>query len=165
MMRFHALDSTDTRDIIATLYPDIEPDWLAIMASIADGAPGRAVMMAENGCVDLYAESLSLFCQNRSDLLAVEHLASQWGLGGIRNRGRRHMAYVLFDYLLAKAVRDDEPLSSVALEQSALDHIRHRRTQYELAETHHKFLSEWREAEKLNLAMMPVMMTLLRALT
>lgn len=168
MIRFHALNATDTRDIIATLYPDIEPDWLAIMASIADGAPGRAVMMAENGCVDLYAESLSLFCQNGSDLLAVEHLASQWGLSGVRNRGRRHMAYILFDNLLAKAVREgqtDMPYSSVALEQSALDHIRQKRTPYELAETHHRFLSEWREAERLNLAMMPVMMTLLRALT
>ncbi len=72
------------------------------------------------------------------------------------------MAYILFDNLLAKAVREgqtDMPHSSVALEQSALDHIRQKRTPYELAETHHRFLSEWREAERLNLAMMPVMMT------
>jgi len=78
------------------------------------------------------------------------------------------MAYVLFDRLLAKAVRAGQASvvgSSVALEQSALDHIRQRCTQIELAEYHHQFLSEWREAEGLNLAMMPVMMRLLRALT
>ena len=168
MLRMNTLNAQDTRDIIAMLYPDIEPDWLAIMVSIADGAPGRAVMMAETGCVDIYAESLTLFCQNTPDLLAVEHLANQWGLGGVRNRGRRHMAYVLFDRLLAKAVRTGQSSvtgSSVPLEQSALDHIRQRCAQIKLAEYHHQFLSEWREAEGLNLAMMPVMMRLFRALT
>jgi hypothetical protein len=78
------------------------------------------------------------------------------------------MAYVLFDRLLAKAVRTGQSSvtgSSVPLEQSALDHIRQRCAQIKLAEYHHQFLSEWREAEGLNLAMMPVMMRLFRALT
>lgn len=162
------LGHDDTRDIISSLYPDIETDWLAIMVSIADGSPGRAVMMAESGSIDLYAETLKQLCQEKSNLLALEQISTQWGLGGVRNRGRRHMGYILFDRLLTMAVRarqNNEIISEVALEQSAVKHIRQKLSLYELANTHQQFLTDWREAEKLNLAMMPVILKCLSGLT
>lgn len=176
LIRLHPLGDNEASAIISSLYPEVEPDWLAIMVAVADGSPGRAEMLAETGSIDLYASTLTQLCQNRPDLLALENLATQWGLGGIRNRARRHMAYILFDRLITKAVRIRQEQeqggtspspspSNVALETSACQHMLNRHSQHDLANIHQQFLSDWREAEGLNLAMMPVMMSVLRALT
>ena len=85
-------------------------------------------------------------------------------------------AYILFDRLITKAVRIRQEQeqggtspspspSNVALETSACQHMLNRHSQHDLANIHQQFLSDWREAEGLNLAMMPVMMSVLRALT
>ena len=172
LIRLQPLNDDQASAIIASLYPEVEPDWLAIMVAVAYGSPGRAEMLAETGSIDLYADTLTQLCQDRPDLLTLEHLATQWGPAGIRNRARRHMAYILFDRLITKAVRllqeqgqGETSPSQVALEISACQHMLNRRSQYDLAEIHQQFLSDWRDAEALNLAMMPVMLSLLRALT
>ena len=165
LIRFDPLDDADSREVISQLYPDIDPEWMDIMVHIADGAPGRASMAAETGSIELYAETLKALTQPSCDKVLAERLSGQWGAAGVRNHDRRHMAMLLFERIIRLAANHatnhasgNLSSSSLALEQSAIEHLAARHNASHLAEWHQSFLRDWRRAESLNLAMAPLIL-------
>ena len=168
LIRFDPLDHTDCKQVIGQVYPDIDAEWMDIMVHIADGAPGRACMAAETGSIELYAETLKALTMSSCDKVMIERLAGQWGAAGIRNRDRRHMAMLLFERLIGLAASQGSGCghpSTLALEQSAVAHLAARHSADQLAEWHQDFLRNWRRAESLNLAMVPLMLQMLISLS
>ncbi len=164
LIRFDLLHDQDSREVISQLYPDIDPEWMDIMVHIADGAPGRACMAAETGSIELYAETLNALTLPSCDKVLAERLAGQWGAAGIRNRDRRHMTMLMFERIIRLAANQasgSHSPSSLALEQSAINHLAARHSANHLAQWHQDFLRDWRRTESLNLAMAPLVLRLL----
>ena len=168
LIRFEPLNPEDSREVISQLYPDVDPEWMDIMVHIADGAPGRACMAADTGSIELYAETLKALTLPSCDKVLAERLAGQWGAAGIRNRDSRHMAMLLLERIIslgASHASGCQSPSSLALEQSAIQHLAARHNPDQLALWHQAFLRDWRQAETLNLAMAPLILRTLMQLS
>jgi DNA polymerase-3 subunit delta' len=155
--RFSPLDFETSRGVISRNFPDVSQDWLDVASVLAEGAPGKAMLFAESGAVDLYAETCTLISASQSGAQAVDEMARQWGAGGAKNHSRRQTAMLVFDRLLARAARyaggmarnADEP--TMDLEEQAVAAINARINADEIAAMHQTILKQLTEAETLNL--------------
>ncbi len=62
-LRFHPLGAAAVADWLARRCPDAAPDDRMAAASLAGGAPGRALRLLEDGCLDRYRALLKAFAQ------------------------------------------------------------------------------------------------------
>ena len=171
VVAFKPLSFDDTRRVIAALYPDAEENWVDVAAVLSEGAPGKAMMLAEAGAPDLYAETCMAFAQGPLNGMEIDRLASLWGAGGIKHATRRQLARQFFDRLLVKAARqcvdapprEGEP--AMDIEEDAVRRISARLSAYHLTEIRADLLAALYEAERLNLDAMPAIFTALEKMS
>ena len=156
MLSLSPLGFEDTRHVIKSKFPDANQDWVDVAAALADGAPGKAVLFAESGAIDLYAETTQMLAGEQTDPLTLDGLSAQWGAGGAKNLARRQMGVMLMMRLLTKAARqsagvvnDDTP--RLDIEDQAIAQICSRHGAEQLAVWHQDFYQRLTEAERLNL--------------
>jgi DNA polymerase-3 subunit delta' len=149
LARLHPLGLDDTRAVLADYWPEAEADTVLDLARLSGGAPGRAVLLAEAGAADLFAETCSVIAGGQG-AAAFASLCSRWGPGGAKGRAMRQSALFLFEQLFAHAARiaaggqqPDWPDFAVA----ALRSLSNRHSSGQLADMHRLLLHDLQEAE------------------
>ncbi len=66
-LRFHPLDVADVADWLATRCPGAAPDDRMAAASLAGGAPGHALRLLADGCLDHYRALLEAFARKEEE--------------------------------------------------------------------------------------------------
>ena len=161
--RFMRLSDDDCRAVLSRLYPDIDKSHAEIMLAFADGSPGRAVLMVETKCVELYTDTCAALASDTPDWMQLDQLASTWGAGGGGNRRRRRLGLLLFDRLLTLAAKGEKGRS--VNETAALTQLQSRHSPVYLAGRHSQMLADLRQADGLNTATQPVFLRLMADLT
>ena len=157
VVRFKPLDFETCRGVISGLFPDAVADWIDVASVLADGAPGKAMLLSESDAVDLYAETCTVLAEKQSSLRILDDLARSWGPGGGRNLVRRQAASLVFDRLLTLAARRsasavqgmNRPMMD--LEEKAIMAILDRVHGHDLAALHQTLVKQLAETETLNL--------------
>jgi DNA polymerase-3 subunit delta' len=163
VIKFAPLGYEETCLVIKAMFPEAEQNWIDVAATLSEGAPGKAAMLAEAGAPDLYAETCRAFAEDQLSGLQLDALSAQWGAGGIKNAARRQLARQLFDRLLVKATRRTVGLSPEAgqpkldIEEQAIDRLADRTSVGNLTEIREILLSDLYEAERLNLDAAPIL--------
>ena len=153
-VRFPPLAFDDARELVLDAFPDAEPGWIDVATVLAAGAPGKALLFAKAGAVDLYEETCRLLADAAPRASDVEALAGQWGAGGAANLPRRQSARLVFDRLLSMAVRKAaggaEPGAKLDIEEAAAGRIAGGAGPEALAAMHQGMVRDLDEAELLN---------------
>ena len=175
LIKFNTLGFDETRQIIASLYPDADKNWIDAATVLSGGAPGKAMLFAEADAIDLYTETCSAFANGGLKGLEIDRLSSLWGAGGAKNTARRQLARQFFDRLLVKAVKRDADAvgrinqqnewPEMDIEEQAVARISARVSAYHLTEIRQDMLAALYEAEKLNLDAGPIIFTTLAKMT
>jgi DNA polymerase-3 subunit delta' len=171
VIKFAPLGFEETAQVIRTMFPEAEQNWVEVAATLAEGAPGKVVMLAEAGAPDLYAETCEAFAEGELSGSRLDALSAQWGAGGAKNAARRQMARHLFDRLLVKAARrtvgtpPEAGQPKLDIEERAIDRLTGRIPARDLAEIRQQMLSNLYEAEHLNLDAVPVIFSALSRMT
>lgn len=156
MVRFSPLDFDQARALVVTSFPEADPNWIDVATVLSGGAPGKVMLFADAGTVDLYAETCSLIAEDNAKPAAIETLASQWGAGGGANIARRQSARLVFDRLITMAVRKSAGAgemhqgATLDIENRATDRIASLMDAEKLALTHQDLIRNLDEAEGLN---------------
>ncbi|MCE2517948.1 MAG: hypothetical protein J4F41_09020, partial [Alphaproteobacteria bacterium] len=171
-IRFDPLGFEDTRQVISRSFLEADPNWVDVAAVLADGAPGKASMLAESGGVDLYAETCQALSAGGISPQDIDALASQWGAGGAKNSARRQVARLMMDRLLTRAARrgadpqalglinrPDEPRMDI--EEAAINQLINAHPPHLLADLHGQILADLDYAERVNLDAAQVMFSAL----
>jgi DNA polymerase III subunit delta' len=123
MLTLRALDAEPMRQALARLAPDIDPAQRDLLAALAEGAPGRALELAETGALDLYRDIAAILHDlprlNAPKLFALaEKLA--------RASGDRMAVFVeLLAQIIERVVRGAYvTLAPVPGEEALLRHLR-----------------------------------------
>ena len=170
MVKFNPLNLDQTSDVIRTLFPDADPSWINAAAILAEGAPGKAIMLADAQVPDLYTETCNALAQQKISDLKIDELAAKWGANGAKNANRRFLARLFFDRLISHAAKnainaqlgDDTPQTHE--EQLAIQNLATHLTPLQLAEIRQKLLSELYHVEHLNLDTAPSIFNALKSL-
>jgi len=159
VLRLGPLGLEQTHQVIRQVFPEADAEWVQVAAVLTEGAPGRALMLAESGAMDLYAETCQVLAGARPSPLALDDLAQQWGQGGARNAARRIMMRLLFNRLarmsalLAAGYPSAPEKPGLDIENQAIAAITGRLSAGKLAEIHQEMMASMEETERLNLDM------------
>jgi len=170
MLRMTPLGFQETREVITGLFDEADADWVGVAAAMADGAPGKALLFAQSGAVDLYAETTQMLAGASTDRLTIDGLAANWGAGGAKNIVRRQMGQMFMLRLLTMAARqavgktDDTARPHLDIEDRAINQICQKHSAAQLADWHQQFQSRFQEAERVNLDVVPIVYDLLERL-
>ena len=147
--RLHPLGLEDTRAVLAEVWPEAEADTVKDLARLSGGAPGRAVLLAEAGAADLFAETCAIIAAGQG-ASAMASLCNRWGPGGARGRAMRQSALFLFEQLFTQAARTaagGPPPDWPDYASAALRHLCDRHSSGQLADMHRMLLHDLQEAE------------------
>ena len=143
LVRLAPLDIGSCQGILAATLGDEEPDRLAALALLAEGAPGRGVALAESQSDDLYRATCSLMAHPQLDEAALATLCDKWGRGGAAGQAGRDGAIWLVGRLLRLAALnagDGVTGPQCDFETPAIARLAAGHTAADLAEAHSKFL-------------------------
>ncbi len=98
--RMSALDQDNSAAVIASICPDADASQRELLTILGEGAPGRAIMMAESGAADCYQASCALLAEDRLDRVALATICGKWGKGGAAGKNSRQGAIMLLERLL-----------------------------------------------------------------
>ena len=154
VVRLKTLDSQSCRDVLINAWPAADAEHVNLLAQLSDGAPGRAIFLAESGAADCYQVACSLLAEPKLDVNAMATLTGKWGRGGAVGRLSREGAVFCFDRLLRlaalrKSVGNES--SSCAFEKRAITMLCGRHSAFQLAVFHNEFLEDSARAEGLNI--------------
>ncbi len=112
------------------------------------GAPGRAVLLAEAGAADLFAETCNFIAAGQG-ATAMAGLCNRWGPGGAKGRAMRQSALFLFEQLLATLPGQQQAAHQTRLARfmpaHALQTLSSRHSPGQLAEMHRMLLHDLQE--------------------
>ena len=149
MVRLHPLGLEDTKAVLADYWPEAEAETILDLARLSGGAPGRAVLLADAGAGELFAETCYAIAAGKG-AAAMASLCNRWGPGGARGRAIRQSALFLFEQLFTHAARmaaggpqPDWPDYA----STALNYLSGRHSPGQLADMHRLLLHDLQEAE------------------
>lgn len=154
LLRMDPLDHDDCLKALASIWPDADQNQINLLAHLCDGAPGRAVSLAESGSADCYQAICALMASQTLDIAALSTLCGKWGKGGAAGRETREGAVYLLERLLAKAARHKAIATthdSDGFEAPVLNLLCERHSASHLAKLHHDFVTAATPAESLYL--------------
>ena len=154
VFRMQPLGHDDCRDALASILPDADENQINLLVQLCDGAPGRAVSLAQSGAADCYQAVCALMASQTLDITALSTLCGKWGKGGGVGRQTREGAVYLLEQLIAKAARHkaSATLQDIGgFEAPVLNLLCERHSVSHLAELHHNFVSAAASAEALYL--------------
>lgn len=152
LVRIAPPDEALCRDVIAGHLSDIDASRAEDLARLAEGAPGRALSLAQSQSDDFYRATCALLAEPRFDMAAAATLCEKWGRGGAEGQPLRDGAIWLIGRLLRlAAVRaaGKENVTSVvcAFEEEAISRLASHHGAGRLADQHATFL---RSASQMN---------------
>ena len=154
VFRMQPLDHNDCRNALASILPDADENQINLLVQLCDGAPGRAVALAQSGAADCYQAVCALMASQTLDIAALSTLCGKWGKGGGAGRETREGAVYLLEQLLAKAARYKASAMTHEIdgfEAPVLNLLCDRHSVSDLAELHHNFVAAATPAEALYL--------------
>lgn len=154
VFRMQPLDHDDCRNALASILPDADENQIKLLVQLCDGAPGRAVALAQSGAADCYQAVCALMASQTLDIAALSTLCGKWGKGGGAGRETREGAVYLLEQLLAKAARYKASAMTHEIdgfEAPVLNLLCDRHSVSDLAELHHNFVAAATPAEALYL--------------
>ena len=154
VFRMQPLDHDDCRNALASILPDADENQIKLLVQLCDGAPGRAVALAQSGAADCYQAVCALMASQTLDIAALSTLCGKWGKGGGAGRETREGAVYLLEQLLAKAARYKASAMTHEIdgfEAPILNLLCDRHSVSDLAELHHNFVAAATPAEALYL--------------
>jgi DNA polymerase-3 subunit delta' len=154
VFRMQPLGHDDCRDALASILPDADENQINLLVQLCDGAPGRAVSLAQSGAADCYQAVCALMASQTLDITALSTLCGKWGKGGGAGRETREGAVYLLEQLLAKAARHKASATAQDIggfEAPVLNLLCERHSVSHLAELHHNFVAAAAPAEALYL--------------
>lgn len=154
VFRMQPLDHDDCRNALASILPDADENQIKLLVQLCDGAPGRAVALAQSGAADCYQAVCALMASQTLDIAALSTLCGKWGKGGGAGRKTREGAVYLLEQLLAKAARYKASAMTHEIdgfEAPVLNLLCDRHSVSHLAELHHNFVAAATPAEALYL--------------
>ena len=137
------------------------------LARLADGAPGRAIKLAESGAADCYIAVCSLLSTSHLDAAALATLCAKWGKGGADGAAIREGAQWLVARLLrlsAVNASSEQGAAACDFEQPAVSYLCRAHSADRLACAHAEFLDITRKADGLYLDFAQVLERQLTAL-
>lgn len=145
LVRIAPPDEALCRDVIAGHLSDIDASRAEDLARLAEGAPGRALSLAQSQSDDFYRATCALLAEPRFDMAAAATLCEKWGRGGAEGQPLRDGAIWLIGRLLRlAAVRaaGKENVASVvcAFEEEAISRLVSHHGAGRLADQHATFL-------------------------
>ncbi len=145
LVRIAPPDEALCRDVIAGHLSDIDASRAEDLARLAEGAPGRALSLAQSQSDDFYRATCALLAEPRFDMAAAATLCEKWGRGGAEGQPLRDGAIWLIGRLLRlAAVRaaGKENVASVvcAFEEEAISRLVSHHGAGRLADQHAAFL-------------------------
>ena len=149
LARLQPLELADTQAVLAEYWPEADADSVRDLARLSGGAPGRAVLLAEAGAADLFAETCSRIAAGQG-ATALSGLCNRWGPGGAKGRAMRQSALFLFEQLFTHAARTaagSPPPDWPDYASAALQTLSSRHSPGQLAEMHRMLLHDLQEAE------------------
>ena len=170
MITASPLGFDDTNHVIRSIFEDADQDWVDVATALADGAPGKAVLFAVSGAIDLYAETTQMLAGEQTDRMTIDGLSAQWGAGGVKNLAKRQMGLMLMMRFLAMAARHATGVQPngqtprLDIEDRAIAQICNRHHVDQLAAWYQQYYQRLVEAERLNLDAAPIYFDLLSAL-
>ncbi|MDB2389899.1 DNA polymerase III subunit delta' [Alphaproteobacteria bacterium] len=154
IFRMQPLSHDDCRDAVKSIWPDADESQINLLVQLCDGAPGRALSIAQSGAADCYQAVCALMASQQLDIAALSALCGKWGKGGGAGRETREGAVYLLERLLAKATRhkaDTKPKDIGGFEAPVLDLLCERHSVSHLAKLHQNFIAAATPAEALYL--------------
>ena len=154
VFRMQPLGHDDCRDALASILPDADENQINLLVQLCDGAPGRAVSLAQSGAADCYQAVCALMASQTLDITALSTLCGKWGKGGGVGRESREGAVYLLERLLAKAARHKASATAQDIggfEAPVLNLLCEGHSVAQLAELHHNFVAAAAPAEALYL--------------
>ena len=152
--RMQQLSQDDCRKALTSIWPDADENHINLLAGLCDGAPGRAVSLAQSGAADCYQAVCALMASQKLDIAALSTLCGKWGKGGGAGRDTREGAVYLLERLLSKAARHKASASTEDIggfEAPVLNLLSERHSVTHLAELHRDFVTAAAPAEALYL--------------
>ena len=98
--RMSALDQDNSAAVIASIWPDADASQRQLLTILGEGAPGRAIILAETGAADCYQTACALLTEDRLDRAALATICGKWGKGGAAGKNSRQGAIMLLERLL-----------------------------------------------------------------
>ena len=98
--RMAALDQDSSATVIANIWPNADAGQQELLAILGEGAPGRAMMLAECNAADYYQAVCALIAKDSLDRAALETICSKWGKGGVVGKLSRECAIMLIERLM-----------------------------------------------------------------
>jgi DNA polymerase-3 subunit delta' len=150
VVRMAALPDELCRHVLTDIWPEADDAHLDLLARLCDGAPGRAVHLAESGAADCYQVACNLLLAPKFDLAAAASLAGKWGKGGAEGRLTRNGAVFCLERLLHHAAlqaNGGQGRALCAFEAAAASALCQRHAPATLAQMHREFLHDAARAE------------------
>ncbi len=157
------LSIEETKQVILQLIPDMDRSQLELCCQLSDGAPGRALQLADGPVPDLFTASCHLICDENSSYLHLIELAEKWSAQGKNAMAVRQAAFYLFEALVSVAAMmagGASPQRLIASQPAIRDTaavLAARHSAEALAAIHHDFLRSVRISESLYLDFVPVL--------
>ena len=101
--RMTALDQDSSAAVIADIWPNADLSQRELLTILGEGAPGRAMMLANSGAADFYEAACSLMAEDWLDRAALSTLCSKWGNSGATGKLSRESVIMLLERLLRLA--------------------------------------------------------------
>ena len=152
--RLSPLSRDESDDVLRQIWPDADAEQLKILSILSEGAPGRALMLAESGAADCYQAACALLSEDRLDRAALVTICGKWGKGGAAGKDTRLGATMLIERLLrlsALRVAGASIPDVCGFEDRVIDAMSRRHTGQKLAEMQNDFSREAAQADSLYL--------------
>ncbi|MDA7599218.1 AAA family ATPase [Alphaproteobacteria bacterium] len=164
VVRMNGLENDACRTVLRGYWPDADDSQIDLLTALSEGAPGRAIMLADSGAADCYQAACSLLAEDRLDVNALATICGKWGQGTAAGRLSRLGAIMLVERLLRLAalqsagnMPNQEPTtmdengapSMCRFEERAITRLRRCHAPDHLALMQAEFTSEARKAEAL----------------
>ena len=154
LFRMQPINEDDCRKALTSIWPDADETSINLLSTLCDGAPGRAVSLAQSGAADCYQAVCALMASQKLDIAALSTLCAKWGKGGGAGRETREGAVYLLERLLAKAARSKASATANDIrgfEAPVINLLCDRHSASHLADLHHNFVTKATPAEALYL--------------
>ena len=148
--RLRALDKSSC-DVLAKIWPDAHTDHVELLSKLSDGAPGRAISLAESGAANFYKDACSLLAEPKLDInagCAGREMGARFGRGPAKPAG----AIFCLDRLLRLAALSKTvgtKSQACSFEERAINMLCGRHSAAQLAIFHNEFLNDSSKAERL----------------
>lgn len=158
------LTKTQTMQVLKTLWPSEDDDYISRLAGISGGAPGQAVRLAEAEVMPLFEASCRLLADAATRPEDLWTLAEKWSPTGNKGRAVRAAALFLFDKLITSASvtvagREDvmaDEFIQLDFVKAAMDKLISYHDANQLARQHQEFCYYFRQTELLFIDFSPI---------